>query len=265
MTMTVNVGGRTFFVDPGSHLRFWKRVNRGEWEPETFAIFDQHIDVKTLFLDIGAWIGSTSLYGAQRASHCVGFEPDPVAFAELSRNVASNAHADWAQRLEIHDCAINKDGKSFTLGGTREGADSTSSVLFPNRESQWSVRAMRLSEVLARHRKPGQPVFLKIDIEGGEYDLLPTIREILADPLVTAYISFHPKMLRRSLAAGDLGEAWRTTYIDLHLAVLESLPWSRWIGLRTGDQTSREILKRALQKRLAYPEELLIRALTPPN
>jgi FkbM family methyltransferase len=228
--------------------------------PENFAIFEQHIDDKTLFLDVGAWIGSTSLYGAQRAKYCLAFEPDPVAFAELSRNVAANAQADWVQRLEVHERAINKDGQPFTLGGTSEGADSTSSARFPTRESQWTVRALRLPDVLAEHRKPEQPIFLKIDIEGGEYDLIPEIREIIADPLVTTYISFHPKMLRRSLVAGGQDETWKQAFVEQHTSVLESLPWSRWIGLRSGDQVSRRALDRNLRKRLAYPEELLIRS-----
>lgn len=247
-------------MEHGPHHRFWKRVNRGGWEPETFAIFDRYIDERTLFLDVGAWIGSTSLYGAQRADYCVAFEPDPVAFAELSRNVAANSQADWVQRLEIHERAVNKDGQSFTLGGTTEGADSTSSALFPNRESQWTVRAMRLPDVLDAHRRPGQPVFIKVDIEGGEYDLIPALRDILADPLVTAYISFHPKMLRRSLAASSQEAIWKEAYTKRHTAVLDSLPWARWIGLRNGDAMTRPALDRGLLKRFAFPEELLIKA-----
>jgi FkbM family methyltransferase len=254
---TITVHDRSFEVEPGAQNRFWKRVNRGAWEPETFAIFDRHIGDETLFLDVGAWIGSTALYGAQRARFCVAFEPDPVAFAALTRNVAANAAADWASRLEIHDCAINADGQAFTLGGTSEGADSTSSALFPDRESQWTVRAMRLPDVLARHRSPGQPVFLKIDIEGGEFSLLPAIREIIADPLVTAFVSFHSKMLRNALASAD-AEAWQQPYVDRHLAVLDSLPWTRRITLQDGQKVTRTALERALRRRFRFPEELLI-------
>ncbi|MFM7445052.1 MAG: FkbM family methyltransferase, partial [Tabrizicola sp.] len=117
MLTTITLGEWSFQVDPRPHHRFWKRVNSGAWEPETYAIFDRHIDDRTLFLDIGAWIGSTSLYGAQLAQRCVAFEPDPVAFAELSRNVDQNRQADWIGKLQIHERAINRDGQSFTLGG----------------------------------------------------------------------------------------------------------------------------------------------------
>jgi FkbM family methyltransferase len=258
--LTITVHDRSFAVEPGAQFRFWKRVNRGEWEPETFAIFDRHITSDTLFLDVGAWVGSTALYAAQRAKSALAFEPDPVAFAALTRNLAANADAEWASRLRIHDCAVNADGQSFVHGGTRAGADSTSSALFPDRDSQWTVRAMRLPDVLESHREPGQPVFLKIDIEGGEYSLLPANAELLADPLVTAFISLHPRMLRHALAKSDDPEAWTQPGLDRHLTLLDALPWTRRIELADGTEVRRADLERALRKRSHFPEELLIRS-----
>ena len=114
----------------------------------------------------------------------------------------------WAQPLEINEYAINKDGSPVTPGGSEAGADSTSSALFPDSASLWAVRAQRLPDALAAHRKPDQPVLLKIDLIGVEDDLLPAIAPILADPKVTTYISFPPKMLRMSLAPRDQWETW---------------------------------------------------------
>lgn len=255
---TITVGDCSFEVEPGPHLRFWNRVNRGHWEPETFAIFDRFIHADTLFVDVGAWIGSTALYGAQRASRCIAFEPDPVAFAELRQNLDCNAGKPWLDRLEIHDCAINKDGSSFTLGGSREGSDSMSSALFPGRDNQWTVRALRLPDVLAAHRAPGQRVFLKIDIEGGEYDLLPAISDVLSDPLVTGYISFHPRMLSRSIAPLNQPEQWKAPFVKHHLQVLASLPWTRQIATSDGTLVQRAALERGVRRRHNFPTELLI-------
>ena len=258
MPVNITVAERSFNVEPGPHKGFWTRVGRGAWEPETFAIFARNITDKTLFLDIGAWIGSTSLYAAQLARKSVAFEPDPVAFQELSRNVAANAGAPWAKRLEINDCAINRDGTPFVLGGSEAGADSTSSALFPDSASQWTVKARRLPDVLKAHRKPKQPVFMKIDIEGGEYDLLPSIADILADPLVTAYVSFHPKMLRMSLAPRDQREVWEAPFVERHLAILDALPWTRPIRVSDGTLVTRQLLERKLRNRFRFPTELLI-------
>lgn len=260
MPRTITVGNITYLVEIGAHRRFWERMLRGDWEPETFAIFDKHIGSRSLFLDVGAWIGPTALYGAQLADRCIAFEPDPVAFAELRANVAANADQEWAHRLEIHECAINKDGASFTLGGSAEGADSTSSALLPDRESQWTVRATRLQDVLALHRKPGQPVFIKIDIEGGEYDLLPTIRDVLADPLVTAYISFHPSILLESATLRNEAEHAREIFIDQHMAAIESLPWTRSITARDGSVIDRAALEDGIKRRTLFPKEILISA-----
>ena len=107
MPRTITIGNYAFAVEPGAHRRFWERVARGDWEPETFVIFDRFIREDTLFVDIGAWIGSTALYGVQRADLCIAFEPDPVAFAELEINVAVNAGEEWTKRLKINECAIH--------------------------------------------------------------------------------------------------------------------------------------------------------------
>jgi FkbM family methyltransferase len=258
LPVNITVAEHSFNVEPGPHKAFWSRVGRGAWEPETYAIFSRTITDRTLFLDIGAWIGSTSLYAAQLARKTVAFEPDPVAFKELSRNVAANADAPWADRIEINECAINRDGGSFVLGGSEAGADSTSSALFPDSASQWTVQARRLPDVLKAHRDPGQPVFLKIDIEGSEYDLLPSIADIIADPLVTAFISFHPKMLRMSLAPRDQREVWEGPYVERHMRILNALPWTRPIHVADGTPVDRQQLARKLRRRFRFPTELLI-------
>jgi FkbM family methyltransferase len=255
---TIAIGNYTYTVEVGAHRRFWKQVLRGMWEPETFAIFDQFIGKETLFLDVGAWIGPTALYGVQRAARCIAFEPDPVAFAELMANVAANQGQAWVEKLDLHECAINRDGTPFILGGSAEGGDSMSSALFPDRESQWKVKAKRLHDVLATERKPGQPVFIKIDVEGGEYELLPTIADILGDPLVTAYISFHPRMLRGWAVAAHEREQVSKVFVDQHLTVIDSLPWSRRITTSDGAAIEREALEDGLKHQSRFPKEILV-------
>ncbi|MFN4203513.1 MAG: FkbM family methyltransferase [Tabrizicola sp.] len=258
MQRTIATGNCSYTVEEGAHRRFWKRVDSGAWEPETFAIFDEFIGDESLFLDVGAWIGSTALYGVQRAARCIAFEPDPLAFAELEANVAANRGQAWVEKLEIHQCAINSDGRSFVLGGRAEGGDSMSSALFPDRRSHWTVEARRLHDVLAAERKPGQPVFIKIDIEGGEYELLPTIGDIMGDPLVTAYISFHPRMLRQSVAATNDPVQAAKIFVDRHLSVIESLPWSRRIARPDGVDFQRDALEDGLKRLSMFPKEILI-------
>lgn len=133
-----------------------------------------------------------------------------------------------------------------------------SSALFPDRASHWTVEARRLHDVLAIERKPGQPVFIKIDIEGGEYELLPAISDIIGDPLVTAYISFRPRMLRNSVAATNDPTQTSKLFVELHQSVIDGLPWSRRIAGSDGVKIRRDALEDGLKRLSKFPREVLI-------
>jgi hypothetical protein len=115
----------SFDVAPSPHRGFRSRVGRGACEPETYVIFDRSITDKTPFL----CIGSPSFCAAQLARKYVAFQPDPVAFHEPSCNLAANAGAQRAARLEINDCATNRDGTAFGLGGSEASPGSPSCAL----------------------------------------------------------------------------------------------------------------------------------------
>ena len=84
---------------------FWCLVEHGLWEPVTFQMFRKHIQSTTLVLDIGSWIGPTSLFAANLAHTVLAFEPDHIAYNQLRSNVDLNPH------LNIHTlnkCVSNK-------------------------------------------------------------------------------------------------------------------------------------------------------------
>lgn len=226
MTQTVRIGDVSFEVHPGEQADFWTRVDTGRWEPRTYHIFDEFISAETLFLDIGAWIGSTVLYAAQKAQRAVAFEPDPIAFSTLKANLEANSVNPWVERVEIVNKAVNADGADLVLGNRRDGGDSMSSVLFEESSTRWTVKGAAIAEVIENYSQPNQPVFLKIDIEGGEYSLIPAMRDILADPRVTAVVSMHPGFLRESYRAA-YGNAWKAAFREAHRELIAALPRNR--------------------------------------
>lgn len=259
MPTRITMNGKSFNVEESKYERFWRKLKKGVWEPETFEVFDATIRPDSLMLDVGAWIGATCLYGAQLAKSCIAFEPDPIAFKVLERNVAANKEANWRGSLEIRNAAINKDGESFELGARHDGGDSQSSVLFSGRETTWTVSAHRLQDILDDYAGPDQHVFLKIDIEGGEYELMPSIASVLADERVSAFISFHPMLLRNSLIDGaEEGFDWRPAYVEAHMTALEALPWDKNPTFLDGKNRNRQALEKVLQKRFKFPRQLLI-------
>ena len=90
---TILINNKTFFVAESidNHNKHWDYVNNGKWEPHTYKIFDTFIDNEHSYIDFGAWIGSTILYGSQTAKHTYAVEPDIVALKTLKKNIILNS------------------------------------------------------------------------------------------------------------------------------------------------------------------------------
>lgn len=160
---------------------FWNIFQDGTWEPNTFKIFDRFLDANKAYVDIGAWIGPTVLYGAGKAKEVYAFEPDPVAYEMLEKNIAYNGLLNvWSARLGVW----GKWGK-ISLGRKTGFGDSMSSNL-------WKEYALNISVISFNTILRGtNPNFIKIDIEGGESNLLEHARGILKTYKPTIYLSLH--------------------------------------------------------------------------
>lgn len=226
----IEVNDRSFSVLPLPHHGFWNQVNNGEWEPETYAIFDRFLNSKSVFLDIGAWIGSTALYGAQIASETHAFEPDPVSFAELEANFQANKNEPWFSSMKIHRKAVAVKTGKLKIGSKNSGGDSMSSVLFQSEGQSWQVDSVDLNTLIDRRNLSGKPLFLKIDIEGGEYNLIPTLKEFFKTQNTALCLALHPEFLLESLrkqTKGFLKELRvRWAFYKMQSKVIYALPFA---------------------------------------
>jgi FkbM family methyltransferase len=168
---------------------FWDGLTAGTWENSTFSAIDSHVDRETEFLDFGAWVGAVTLYAASKARRVVSFEADPIAAIKLRRNVALNP--DLASRISIIERAVSPTPGPVMMGAKRMQGDSMSSALHVDSLVRWEVDAATpaaISETIP----PDAPLFMKIDIEGGEYRLAAALWPLLRRPRVTVLIAFHP-------------------------------------------------------------------------
>ena len=246
-TMHVQRSGHSFRVVP-SHPGFWNDFTRESWEPETFALFDHFITPETVHLDVGAWIGPTLLYAATRARLAVGFEPDPVAFQILEQNVAANP---GRAPIQLHGCAIAAHRGQLRLGSRSTPGDSMSSALFADQTATWTTEAHRLEE-FEPEWPTGAPVFLKIDIEGGEYRLLPALRDFVRRRRPTIYLSLHSDFfmapyMKRGFALKLIGEFRLLTCFLRSWPILRAY---RYVTSLSGERLSaRQILHRRTWRR----------------
>lgn len=203
---------------------FWDRVARGTWEPQTFQVLDRHLDPSRAYIDIGAWIGPTTLYAARTAARVSAFEPDPIAFAELSANVAANPA--FSANVQLHPEAVSVWNGAQTLyaggmywSGVSRFGDSMSSLFssgaMPGQSAieVGGVRLVDFMEAQAVH----DCSLIKMDVEGGEFSLIPGHwRDLAAFGMPTLYVAFHaPAPAEREALIGGCFEELRSCYAHL--------------------------------------------------
>jgi FkbM family methyltransferase len=171
---------------------FWDRVEAGRWESGTLAVMRARVDPSTVFIDLGAWVGPTALYAAALGARVIAVEADPVALDQLRRNLGANPAL--ARRVDIVPRAVNATPEPVTLGARRKPGDSMSSTVLADAPVRWRAAAITPAELGAMVRD-GERRFVKIDIEGGEYALLPRLGPLLDAPDSAVLVSFHPKIL----------------------------------------------------------------------
>lgn len=136
-------------------------------------------------LDLGANIGLFGAFAAARwpQSRISAYEPDPQNAALLERTVSANALAErW--RLE-RAAAGTRDGEVRFAGGL----DVDSHVLDTGAEDRPGMLTVPLRDVLA---EVSAADLVKMDIEGGEWDILYDQR-FANDPPRCIVLEYHPR------------------------------------------------------------------------
>lgn len=169
----------------GSH--FWDRF--GDWENDTCAAFDLCIRPTTTYVDIGAWIGPTTLYAGTTAKRCIAFEPDPVAFPWFCQNLLLNP-AIRAKTLALNAALWTRDGL-IQIASSSLGNSESSLVISGQRSSP--VACLDVAHALPEIVGPDEDVFLKVDVEGAEYEVIPRMADFLRKVRPSIWLSFHPQ------------------------------------------------------------------------
>jgi FkbM family methyltransferase len=215
-----------------------------EFEAGTQQFFDAVLPGCDTMIDVGAHVGLTTLYAAGGVGRVAAFEPSPVNFDFLARNVALNPQLRprislFAEGLGDRDERVALYAKAF--------GDSGSSI-FQDVERARVVRGAAVATVPLRHAPTvlseiglNGRTLIKIDIEGAEYRVVPAIADLLAETKPFLHLSFHPfnllagadeytttlLRLRRSLEIASALAHYRFTYFYTR---------GKWICLDRADQ-----------------------------
>lgn len=160
---------------------FWRNAYSG-WEGETYDCILPNLSKDKVFLDIGAWQGPISMVAQKYSKQCICFEPDPIAYELLVKNIEINNF----QNVIAVNAAVSSEA-SLSIGHDQLGGGVSS---YLNNENSIKCNTISFSNILETFNLNESNIsVIKIDIEGYECELLqdPLIQQIN----VHKHISLH--------------------------------------------------------------------------
>jgi FkbM family methyltransferase len=193
----INKNDEFFLIEKkdNNNLDFWVNTYTN-WENETFEIFDRFLNKNKIFIDIGGWIGTTSMYGSRKSKHVYTVEADKKSFEDMSLNCKNNCEQNYTL---INNAIYNVDnieikfGKNKFLNNSKMN-DSTSQIYTEEESSSefYLIKTITLQSVIENNNiKHNDISLIKVDIEGGEEFILNDLYNIHKTYNSPLYVSFH--------------------------------------------------------------------------
>ena len=172
--------GWKWIVGSGEH-GYWL----GWYEIGKRQAFENAITEGAVVYDIGANVGYYSLMAAVVAGvsgHVYAFEPLPRNVDYLRKHVALNKLED---RISVFDVAVSdQTGEAaFDLG-------ASTSMGHLDESGEIKVKMARLDDLLTEGQV-NPPDYMKVDVEGAEFDVLNGARELLAKHKPVIFLDTH--------------------------------------------------------------------------
>jgi FkbM family methyltransferase len=181
-----------------SELEKWRAETLLKKEPETIAWLNYYANVGSVFYDIGANVGSYSMYAASLNSklNVYAFEPVQENFCALLNNILLN-NADNVHAFRIAASIKNKLTPIY-LQDRRIG-NSGAQIDVPVDERGNHFDPLSTQQVLKLSlgfmvKELGFPIpnFVKIDVDGHEKDIIKGMTDILAvESLLSILVEFN--------------------------------------------------------------------------
>ena len=197
--MLIRVGKNFFKVKKSKKNNlFWKKFSKNKWEPLNIKIYNLLIKKNTNYYDIGSWIGPTVLIAASfYPKEIYAFEPDIKAYKELENNIFLNKNKLNKVKIELYNKAAHLFNGKTILNIPHGNYGASTSSLIKNANTNYEsvvIKSLNLLSFMNKKKLKSED-FIKIDIEGGEYKLLPFIGPILRKRKPNIYLAPHPSLI----------------------------------------------------------------------
>lgn len=124
-------------------------------------------------IDVGANVGMFSIYVRKKfGCKVIAFEPVPLNYENMKKNILLNGLS--LDDIELHNIAITSQEGGLIQIGTPDYNTGGSSVYHTCSDIVSMCKTERLHKYIS-----DKCAYLKIDCEGGEYDIIPDIIDYL--------------------------------------------------------------------------------------
>ena len=156
-------GVRHIFDKSDEFVNSFLRVTFPTWEEETFDIFNKVKNTEKIAIDIGAWVGTTSIWLSKHFKRVIAMEPD-VKSLNILRKSLDLSHCD---NVEVCDQAISNSEEEMFFGGIYGNLNTSMSQLKTEKQhnSDYKVKTITLNQVLKKYKLDTKQIgLLKSDI-----------------------------------------------------------------------------------------------------
>jgi FkbM family methyltransferase len=142
-----------------------------------------------VIVDVGGYIGDFALYAVKYldAARVVTYEPTRENFAMLVHNIELNGYAD---RITAVPKAVGNSGEVQLNVQELDGGEIHASSRWYPGANRRTLPSVSLAELLDAHRLTSVDL-LKVDCEGGEYDIFPNAPDAVLDRITNIAFEYH--------------------------------------------------------------------------
>jgi FkbM family methyltransferase len=153
-----------------------KQMQSGSFEPEEVRLIQKCLSDTEVFVDVGANIGYYTCLAAVAGKPVLAFEPQQRNLVNLYENIRLNQLKD----VEVFPVALGAKAGIADLYGSSGPSASLLQGWGGNSSGYKQAVAVNTMDALIASRIQGKKAFIKIDVEGFEYQLLLGAKEIMA-------------------------------------------------------------------------------------
>lgn len=146
----------------------------GEFETEEIEVFLKYLQSASICVDIGANIGLYTCLAAADHKHVIAVEPLRTNLEALYRNLICNDFAD----VEVFPVGVSCESGIKPLFGGNTGASFLPGWAGAS-SKQSEIVSISTLDVLINRRFEGQPLLIKVDVEGFEYEVLQGAKQTI--------------------------------------------------------------------------------------